>query len=200
VGRRRQAYLRDEGRSNWDGELFVFDDRLATPNIPKVSAAPSLSLLSAQGARAHRGGSLTHAHRRRWTVWRRTRATGRAFAAHNHWPPRRITTAPTWIATGSSCAGPSPPTFACARPPRADAASLTRTPLTARVQRLPGVHAAAPGPLQRGLHRLRATQTTADRRGTWPYPSPAYIPLVTPARRERRTHARGDRSGWACST
>ena len=30
-----QAYLRDQGRAQWDGELFVFDDRLATPNIPK---------------------------------------------------------------------------------------------------------------------------------------------------------------------
>jgi len=30
-----QAYLRDVGKENWDGELFVFDDRLATPNMPQ---------------------------------------------------------------------------------------------------------------------------------------------------------------------
>eukprot|EP00854_Cymbomonas_tetramitiformis_P001753 gene1753-2414_t len=28
-----QAYLRDQGKEEWDGELFVFDDRLATPDL-----------------------------------------------------------------------------------------------------------------------------------------------------------------------
>jgi len=29
-----QNYLKEQGREMWDGELFVFDDRLATPNMP----------------------------------------------------------------------------------------------------------------------------------------------------------------------
>mmetsp|Transcript_48193 Transcript_48193/g.89768 ORF Transcript_48193/g.89768 Transcript_48193/m.89768 type:complete len:429 (-) Transcript_48193:1063-2349(-) len=30
-----QRFLQEEGRQMWDGELFVFDDRLATPNMPR---------------------------------------------------------------------------------------------------------------------------------------------------------------------
>jgi hypothetical protein len=137
-----QAYLRDEGDSKWEGELFVFDDRLATPNMPK---------LAMNGMKPHVGD-------------RPCFCCQQPIAAPPHHNCANVDCNRLFLCVPFACVRPARPLTCASLLPRmapCAANSWVARHLTmcgVELQRVHGVYAAASGPLQRRVPRLCATQ------------------------------------------